>query len=50
MLSLLIETIEFFLFHLWYPLHIIRSGSVSSTIRGRNSEISVEMKLDAVVF
>ena len=31
-------------------LEIIRSGSVTSTIRGRNSEISVDMKLDTVVF
>ena len=29
---------------------IVRSGSVTSTIRGRNSEISVDMKLDTVVF
>ena len=29
---------------------IMRSGSVTSTIRGRNSEISVDMKLDTVVF
>ena len=49
-ITYLFETIEFFLFILWYPLHIIRSGSVTLTIRGRNSEIFVDMKLDTVFF